>query len=250
MPAPEERIPPASDDEASLWQRLRQESDTSARSTLIQHYLGFARSIAASLYAERMYPDMEFGDYVQYARIGLIEAIDRYDPGRGALFTSFATYRVRGSILNGLVRASENTEQLAHRRRVRQRERVDSLQVEDKTDTKDDLFAEMVETALALALGYVLEDSGLWKTTSEDVASDPYRSLELNRLRERVTLVVKALPEREQQIIRLHYFEHLEFQEIGDLMGLSKGRISQLHHRGLRLIRDALGMLRSLNASY
>ncbi len=217
---------------------------------LIQRHLSYAKSVAASLYAQRVYPEMEFGDFLQYARIGLIEAIDRFDPDRGVLFTTYATYRIKGSILNGIERTSEDSEQRAHRRRVSQHDRTESIREADRNAESDELFTEMVDVALALALGYILEDSGLWKPLNDDPGQDPYRSLELARLRERMLLILEVLPERERVIIRLHYFDHMEFQAIGELLGLSKSRISQLHRRGLQLVREALGMLKSLNAAY
>lgn len=96
----------------------------------------------------------------------------------------------------------------------------------------------MVDVAILLAMGYALEDSGQWNPQGADNGNDPYRSVQLERLRTRLKRLVDVLPERERTIVCCHYFEHLEFQEIGGLLGISKGRVSQLHARALQLIRE------------
>jgi RNA polymerase sigma factor for flagellar operon FliA len=179
-----------------------------------------------------------------------MESIDRFDPSREASFPTYATYRIRGAILNGIEHASEHTAQREHRRRVRSEERLISARERAGGEDEKDALSEMVDVTIALALGYVLEDSGLWRSLDEDSESDPYKSYEFKRLRERMGLIVQALPEREQAIVKYHYFEHMEFIDIGELLGLSKGRISQLHSRALRLIREAYRKLNKFDVSY
>lgn len=242
----QQKLPEPSDEE--LWLRYVADREAGVRHTLVRRYLDLARKIAASLYAQRVDNSVDFQDYLQYARVGLLESIDRYDPAREAAFPTYATYRIRGAILNGLERATEHTAQREHRRRVRAQERLLSVRERIEGDSRD-MLNEMIDVTIALALGYVLEESGLWKRLDDDPAVDPYRSLEFKRLRERLTLIVGALPEREQLIVKYHYFEHMEFLAISELLGLSKGRVSQLHSRALRLIREAYRALDSLNLS-
>lgn len=222
-------------EETALWQRYVSTRDPNVRDQLVQRHLNTAQKIAASLYANRINNTIDFADYLQYARVGLLEAVDRYDPARAASFTTFATYRIRGSILNGVEKETEKAAQHAQRRRAL-RERLKSVR---EGVEPNDAFTSMVDVAISLALGYLLEESGIWRPSGEDHAADPYRSLELKRLGERMVLIVKALPEREQLIVRYHYFEHMEFIAIAGLLGISKGRVSQLHARALKLIRDA-----------
>lgn len=223
-----------SPEESALWERYIAAHDPQTRVELIEHYMTTAQKLAAVLYSHRADDSVEFGDYLQYARIGLLEAIDRYDPTREASFTTFASYRIRGAILNGIERATEVSTQRAQRRRL-QRERLKSLR---ENEVRGDQFARMVDLTLNLAVGYLLEESGIWKADETDRAADPYVSLEMKRLTERMSVLVKSLPEREATIVRKHYFEHKEFVEIGALLGISKGRVSQLHARALSLLRQ------------
>lgn len=222
------------DEEAALWREYRASGDARLRERLVEHYLPAAHKIAAFAYAKRGPQAPEFADYVQWARLGMLESLDRYDPAREASFMTFAGYRIRGAILNGLEQASEGAAQWAHRKAL-ESERVESMLGDEAPS--DDALERLADLTLGLALGFALEDSGLG---ADPGTSDPYRMLEMKRLRERLLLVVEALPEREARIVKWHYFEHMDFKLIGAAMRLSKGRISQLHARALKLIREGL----------
>jgi RNA polymerase sigma factor for flagellar operon FliA len=196
--------------------------------------------IAAGIYRRRVNNTVGFEDYLQLGRVGLLEAIDRYDPAREASFATFANYRIRGAILNGLEKATESAAQAADRRRARMRDRTQSLEHDEdrQEEGTSDPFAGMVDMTIMLAMGYVLEDDGQWNPAGAESAADPYRSLHLERVRARLNLLVDALPERERLIVRCHYFEHMEFQAIAAMLEVTKGRVSQLHARALKLIRE------------
>lgn len=223
-----------------LWEEFQQTRLPSLREQLIDRYLEMTRRIAANLYSRRITDTVTFDDYLQYGRLGLIEAVDRYDPARGASFATFANYRIRGAILNGLERSTESAAQLTQRRQQRLRERTQSLQEAVDTSGEEHLdpFAGLVNMTVMLAIGYVLEDDGHWNPAGPDTSQDLYRSIELDRVRARVHLLVDALPERERLIVQQHYFEHVEFQVIAAQLEVTKGRVAQLHARALRLIRE------------
>jgi RNA polymerase sigma factor for flagellar operon FliA len=207
-----------------------------------------AQRIAATMYARRPFRELEFSDYLQHARIGLIEAIDRYEPGRGALFATYAAYRIKGAILNGIETSSELTAQCAQRRRAVM-ERVASVHTGSSQTAGEDQFARLAQTAIDLALGYVLEDSGLDGEEARDEANDVYNVLELKQLRDRLLRIVEALPERERVIVKGHYFEHHDFVVLASQLGLTRGRVSQLHARGLTMLREAYRALVGFDVS-
>lgn len=222
------------EEEAALWRQYLAGRDAALRGKLIERYLPAAQKIAAYAYSKRGPQAPEFADYLQWARLGMIEAFDRYDPEREASFLTFAGYRMRGAILNGLERATEGAAQWAHRKEL-EHERLDSV-LEGAAGSPDAL-ERLADVTLELALGFALEDSGL---SAEPESFDPYRVLEMKRLRERLLLIVDALPERERRIVKWHYFEQMDFRLIALALQLSKGRISQLHARALKLIREGL----------
>ena len=237
-------------DEAELWYRHIHDNDGSARNELINRYMRIARSIAARLFALRPIDNLDFGDYMQHAVIGLIQSVDRFNPERNITFSTYASHRIRGAILNSLPKTNEYLAQGAYRKRVRQ-ERLRSLdQGGAATQSGEKLFSEMVDVAIGLALGYMLEDSGMLQEDSADQKSDPYNSMAMNRLQEQLKMIVEVLPEKEKAIIKYHYFGYVNFEDIAELLGLSKGRVSQLHQQALQLIRQAFEELGRFDASY
>ena len=234
-------------EEAVLWDRHRSGNDRAATEELIEIYHPIARKLAAVFYGQRHDNAVEFGDYLQYARIGLLEAIERFVPGGNASFTTFATYRIRGAILSGLEHSTEVASQRTQRRRLR-RERLKSLNEADHGSKE--AFVHMVDMTLHLAIGYLLEESAAGQTNAGDPASDPYLSLELKQLRDRLVQLLETLPARERSIVRHHYFENMEFAEIGLLLGVSKGRLSQLHARALRLLREGYEAIAEFNVRF
>src|SRR5258708_35994595 len=114
----EQEPSPDLEEEAALWQRYVADRDPVLRAKLIERYLPTAQKLAAYAYSRRGPQAPEFADYLQWARLGMIEAFDRYDPKREASFVTFAGYRIRGAILNGLERATEQAAQHARRKQI------------------------------------------------------------------------------------------------------------------------------------
>jgi RNA polymerase sigma factor for flagellar operon FliA len=238
---------PAGAVEARLWERFLRGADAGARERLIQLHLPFARILAAKLYSARRVRETEFDDYLHYAVIGMIEAVDRFDPSRGVLFRTFAAHRIQGSILNNVERLSERDEQLALKARLR-KQRLESLREGSEEGAKTSpLFEQMAELAVGLALGYMLEGSGMYVTPEDSRSGDVYSGAELKQLQATVRAIVEILPDREKEVIKYHYFHCLGVEEIGDILGLSKGRISQIHHQALRNLRDLYAKVAQFN---
>jgi len=234
--------------EGQLWGEFLVARDPKVRERLIERYMDVAHKLAAILFGRRIHNAVRFEDYLQYARVGLVEAVDRFNPGRETSFETFASYRIRGAIFNGLEKSTEWAAQAAQRRRIRLRERVESVSETPAPSASTrgkpaDAFTTLVDATILLAMGYVLEESGDWSAGGSPEAMDPYRSVQVENLRKQLKLMVNALPERERQIVQLHYFEHMEFQAVAEMMGVSKGRVSQLHARALRLIREGVATL-------
>lgn len=105
-------------DLAPLWRTRR--DDARARDALVRHFLPYARMQAARLFAGRPGDELDFGDYFQFASVALTEAVDSYDPAREARFETYAAYRIRGAVLDGVASMSERQRQIATTRELRQ----------------------------------------------------------------------------------------------------------------------------------
>lgn len=220
---------------AALWRTFTATRASALRERLIEQYLPFARSIAARVYRLRFDESCPFDDYLQYARVGLIEAVDRFDPGRQTSFEAFSSHRIRGAILNGLGRESELAAQRSYWR-TRLAERSASIQQDLIAHPERASLEDFVKLTVELALGLVLEDEDC-EPQDESVVANPYAATELRELRSIVRALVDLLPERERTILHGHYYEHLEFQAIAREMQVTKGRVSQLHAQALSRIR-------------
>jgi RNA polymerase sigma factor for flagellar operon FliA len=218
-------------DEPALWGRYRRQGDREAQQLLFARYAPWARATARDVYRRVRILQVEWTDYAQNAMIGLLEAISRYDPERGVDFMAYAKPRVRGAVFNGL-RSYLNESAPRQSWDARQRDRYESLQ----DAGEDDLLTQLVSTVSGLAVGYLfdLESAPAFSSGSESVE----RQLDKRNVSSTLREAVKLLPEREELVLRLHYFQHVPFVEIAKLLGLTKGRISQIHKAGITRLRS------------
>ena len=220
--------------EDKLWQSFVQNNDQEARQQLIENHLPLAKHIAFRFYNNRIDDDIEFNDYLQYANLGLIEAIDNFDIYRNVTFSTYATYRIKGSILNGVSSFTEKREQLSLQKRL-QKERAKSI-ISDDGGT----FKELVDNTLGLAISFMLEDTSLVISELEHDKNIPYQTCTINQVKRDIKRIVRSLNKSEQTVIELHYYEYINFNQIASKMNLTKGRVSQIHKNALIKIKDAL----------
>jgi len=223
--------------ERQLWAECSQ-GVPAARERLVREYMPLAKRIAASLYSRRAVDDVEFGDYLHLAYVGLLEAVQRYHAGGEAHFTTFATYRIRGSILNNIPKMTETGERISHLKKLH-RERLASV-LERPEAPLVSSFAGLVDLVVSVALTVQIEEIAETLGAEPSPANDPYASRAYDDMQRRLREALAALPERERRIVDDHYFEHVGFEEIARTLGVTKGRVSQLHKRALEQIRAAL----------
>lgn len=234
-------------DEAALWQRLRAGADPQAREALLARHLPYARVVAATYYRRRFHDEIEFGDYLQYASLGMLEALERFDPGRGAQFRTFAARRMHGAILDGIERQSEKQQQIAARQRLRaQRLEAARESAADQLGVAGilrgpQLLQYVAEVGVGLALAWLLDGSGML-TAAEPAETVPfYRHAELRELRQRLLRGIEELPSQERTVVRCHYLQEMPFEAVATMLQLTRGRISQIHKQALARLRERMG---------
>lgn len=248
--ANEGRVGPS--EEEALWRYWRENPTAAAREQLICHYLPYARMVAATYYARRTHDEIEFDEYLQFATVGLVESIDRYQDDRGAQFKTFASRRMHGAILNGLEHMTEKQQQIALRTRLRQ-ERLKEVKAaaQQASDADSDLglaraaknapFRYLAEVGIGVALTFLLEGTGL---VEADVAApappQQYGSIEFQQLQKRLKYFIDTLSAQEQTVIRSHYLQDISFEEVAGMLGVTRGRIAQIHRAALGKLRTAL----------
>lgn len=242
--------------ETCLWMRWREDGDLDARDCLIKDHTPFARMVAAMLYKNRFHDEVEFSDYFQMACLGLVEAVDRFDPKLGVAFKAFAIRRIRGAVLNSLDKVTEKNQQIAVQRRLR-KNRLESVKGSLSTaaslggncasDDMEALFESLAEVGIGLALAVLLEGTLMISEGEESVVSAAASvEVEYFRRRDEIDLQImlqaamKKLRPKEKALIRLHYQQELCFEDISVIFGVSRSRVSQIHRKALFDLRQVL----------
>jgi RNA polymerase sigma factor FliA len=201
---------------AQLWMRCR--VDPAARCALIERYAPLAAGVARRMRLPAMAvagrEDLESAGIV-----GLIDAVDRFDPGRGVPFEGYATARIRGAILDELRRVDERTRD----------DRVRLRRAAHSGESPNGYLATTVSLESLLEVGYDwgAEDGTAARDADED-------------LKERVEGAISQLPARQRELLARYYREDLTLREAGVRMGISEARASQLHVRALEALRRLL----------
>jgi RNA polymerase sigma factor for flagellar operon FliA len=178
-------------------------------------------------------------DAEQWGYAGLLQAIDAFDPLRGSRFESFAKPRIVGSVRDGFAQSSELEAQWSYRRK-QERDRLRSVTESRETDDRDPIEA-LGEVAACLAIGLMLDGTRLIASEeSPDPAPSAYESLEWRQAIQLLTREVERLPASEATVIRQHYLHGLTFTQVAELMGVTRGRISQLHTAALTRLRKRI----------
>jgi RNA polymerase sigma factor for flagellar operon FliA len=202
----------------SAWQSWHDDREPMAREWLVVHYASLVKFVAGRL-AAGLPRSVDTGDLVSAGVFGLMSAIDRFDPAHGAKFETFAIPRIRGAILDSL-RALDWVP-----RSVRSRSRA----VQDAIAT---LAAGSVGP-----LDHVAMDSAPSDSAHEH---QPGHALEQEELRGAMRREIGRLPEREQAVLILYYEDGLTLAEIGDALGVTESRISQIHTKAVLQLRARL----------
>jgi RNA polymerase sigma factor for flagellar operon FliA len=235
---------------------LSWEEELKNRDALIEKYFGLVRRIASRLM--KNLKQVDFDDLVGDGVFGLMKAIEQFDPSRGVKFETYATPVIRGAILNGL-RAMD---WVPERKRTKTRELQKVMEqfqvVHGREGTEEELAQELQVTAkevyeLIADLGtqYLLsldqpatagvdEERSMVETLEDKSTLEPSQEVAFKEERALLKKAIEDLPERENLLIKLYYFEGKSFEEIASEMNVSKQRISQLHAKAVKKLREVL----------
>lgn len=245
-------------DVAQLWRLAKEGEDRQARDLLVENYLPLVKNIAHGI-IRKLRPGVEVDDLISDGTFGLMRAVDAFDPARGVKFETYATPVVRGSIFNGLRTLDWVPERTRGKARALQKAMDKITQATGRNATEEELAEELKISAkevyeLINDLGcvYLLsldqplgisddDDVTIMDTVKDRGGSDPVVEVEFVEQRSVLREAINNLQEREQVLIRKHYLEGVNFEAIARMMGVSKQRISQMHTRAVRRLREALG---------
>jgi RNA polymerase sigma factor for flagellar operon FliA len=238
-----------SEDLEQIWREFRLTADPALRNRLVLQYAPLVKYVAGRL-RTRMPDTVEQDDLVSDGVLGLMDAIERFEPARGLSFQTFAVPRIRGAIIDGMramdfvprsVRDKLRAVQRAH---VTLEERLGRAPEDTEVARELGIPVQQLRdlTRQANSSHANLDDFDL----ADELSSAADHQLEQGDVKASLMRVVDQLGERDQVIIALYYFEGLTLAEIGQVLGVTESRISQVHRRATTTLRQKLIELESV----
>jgi RNA polymerase sigma factor for flagellar operon FliA len=243
-----------------LWRKFKQENDQEAHDQLILHYSPLVKYVASRVSAN-LPKNIELADLISCGMFGLIDAVEKFDLSRQIKFETYAMPRIKGAIIDDL--RSQDWLPRSIRHKSKELEKV-YLKLETKlhrAPTDEEVAKEMNMTitelqSLLSQLSYksLVPLDELWNpggekddtvslidTLRSDPALDPSNLFEVAETKEILARAIDRLPEREKIVVALYYYENLTLREIGEVLGVTESRVSQLHTKAIIRLKAKLG---------
>lgn len=242
---------------ADTWREYKKARDPYLQEELVIHYQGLVYNLAHKI-VRKLKQGTEVEDLISDGMVGLVKAIDAFEPERGFKFSTYATPVIRGSILNGLRKLTWLPERKATEVRNFQKA-VDKLsKVTGRRPSEEDIAKELEISAkevfsiiadmssmylmsLDMPLGAEDSDASMGDLVEDTGFTGPDQEYEFEEEREALRRSLDKLGDRDKDIIESHYFGGETFDSISKRLGISKQRVSQLHLKAVRYMRKSLG---------
>lgn len=227
----------------AVWKEFQQSRDPALRNRLVVQYAPLVKYVAGRM-RTRLPESVDQDDLVSDGVLGLIDAIERFDPDRGLSFQTFAVPRIRGAIIDGLramdfvPRSVRDKVRAIQRAQVALEERLGRPPTDDEVARDTGLAVHHVRdlTKQATTNHANLDDLDL----ADELASATDQTVEEGDVNASLMRVINELSERDQVVIALYYFEGLTLAEIGRVLGVTESRISQVHSKATATLRSKL----------
>lgn len=220
----------------------------------VEEYASLVKRIAHHMMI-RMPASVQVEDLIQAGMIGLLEAAQKYDASRGASFETYAGIRIRGAIVDEM-RRGDWAPRSVHRNSRRISEATVAVEARTGRDAQDHEVAEELGVELEEYFGMLQDASSTRLFSFEEAFGDdesrlhtgnasmafvpPHDSLQRESLKQSLALAITQLPEREKLVLSLYYDEELNLKEIGQIIGVSESRVSQIHSQAAMRLRSRL----------
>lgn len=255
------------DDCEALWRDYKQHGQAEAREMLITHYVRLAKYVVDRLNI-RESGCLTRDDLIGHAILGLIDAIERYDPARGVRFETYAIARIRGTVMDMLrsldwvPRSVRKTESAIRAAYIKLENELGRSATDEEISHELGMNLEDFHKALGdIGQGTVFsldeyiqvstggEDRPLTLSGILDDSPDPSSLVEIDEQRQILAGAIGRLPERERFVIGLYYYEGLTLKEIGRVLEVSEARVSQIHTKAMLRLSSQLQRLRPVFCS-
>ena len=250
-----------SDEElTALWEQyLKDKSNKETRDKLIVQYIYLARYVVGRIKVN-LPPSFSFEDVVSFGIEGLIDAIEKYHPSKGAKFESYALMRIRGAIIDKIrssdwlprtLRRKIKEVKIATERLKQQIGRAPTTrEVAEVMGLPEEKVIEIMSSDVSVNSIYdkkgVGEDSvEIIDTIEDENSSRPEDEIERTDAKKELEQALKKLPERERTLLVFYYHENMTLKEIGEAINVSESRVCQLHAQAIMKLRNILSANRT-----
>jgi RNA polymerase sigma factor FliA len=252
-------IPPAVDDELGMrWDAFKSGADADAREKLILHYAPLVKYVASRV-ATGLPSSVDQHDLVSYGMFGLIDALEKFEPGRGNKFETYAVPRIKGAIIDELRAMDWVPRSIRFKARELEKAQADLEAMLKRQPSEEELadrlgmsrqelhaMVSQISFVSVLALDEVVSsgsdrgDQVALIDTIADKGLDPTWGLESQETRGLLAAAINSLSEREKIVVTLYYFEGLTLAEIGEILGVTESRVCQIHTKAVGGLRGQL----------
>ncbi len=239
--------------------------DKEERDRILMEQLPQVRFLARRIH-ERLPRHVPLEDLVHAGVIGLIDALNKFDQSKHVQFGSYAKFRIRGAILDSLREMDWGPRELRRKARgVEEAHRKLSLEL-SRAPTENEMaielrmgleeFQQLLGELDSLEIGSLRVESP-WDGTEEDLCEflpnapedTPFFLCLRSEMKDLLARLIAELPEKEQQVLALYYFEELTMKEVGAVLGVGESRVSQIHSLAVMRLRSRLAELIPLGGS-
>ncbi len=254
----EEQAKPSDSAIDQMWARYTESRSVDLRNRLILHYAALVKYVAGRVSAGLPHT-IEQSDLVSYGMFGLIDAIDKFDPGRGYKFETYAISRIRGSIIDELrsidwvprsMRAKSRAVEKAYAKLEHELNRTpsDTEVAEELGMSEGDLqslfgqisFFGIVALEETVSVGSDRSETVTLGDTIADKELGPVGAFEVEETKQMLAAAINRLPEREKFVLTLYYYEGLTLGQIGEVLHITESRVCQIHTKAVLQLRGKL----------
>ena len=230
-----------------LWETYQKNPSPEIREQIILEYAPLVKIVAGRLSMYLGY-NVEYDDLVGYGIFGLIDAIDKFNAQKDVKFETYASLRIRGSILDQ-IRKMDWIPRTVRQKQKKLDEAIKRIEMKTgKNATDEELAAEVGITddelliwQSQLKITNVVSLNEFVEQGSDSHFIQPEDKIEENELKEVLKDTLETLTEKERKVIEFYYYEELTLKEISKILGVSESRISQLHTKALAKMRKRMG---------
>lgn len=239
-----------------IWKRWKIDKDITAKNKLIEHYLPLVQYVSNRI-SIGLPKNITTDDISSYGIMGLMDAIDKFDIDRGLQFETYASWRIRGAMIDGLrqgdwvprsirekAKKIEDAYQVLEQKYLRT---ITDSEMGEYLNVSKTEFQQMIQdisiTTVCSLEDPIHEDESETRLSLlvDDNAKNPEEIINDQFIKESLSIAIDRLTEKERTVVSLYYFEDLSLSEIAVVMLLTPSRISQLHSKAILRLRGSLG---------